>query len=235
MVMRSPATGSRGGAPPPPRWRPWPWRWSRSSGAAPPCSSTDSLRPPSRTRGGGIDGVQRHLLAAAAGRQQPDAGLHQAHVELGVHLAAHGVQGDLRAAAEAEAERRRHHRTRAELDGRRHPLEGADGEVDVVPLLFLHAQQKLHQVGAHREVVRVAADDEGREVAHGVAVRRAACRSPGGRCLRRWRSSCECSSRQATPSPRSTSEAPAILLHHAVRRAERRHARHAFGHRRCGW
>ena len=35
-----------------------------------------------------------------------------------------------------------------------HALEGADGEIDLVPLAFLRAQQQLHQVGADGEVAR---------------------------------------------------------------------------------
>ncbi len=50
------------------------------------------------------------------------------------------------------------------LDGLRHVLELADGEVDFVPLLFLHRHQQHHDVGADGEVGGVVGDNEGVEV-----------------------------------------------------------------------
>ncbi len=44
----------------------------------------------------------------------------------------------------------------------------ADGDLDLVPLLFLDGEQELHEVGADGEVGGVAGDDEGFEVADGV-------------------------------------------------------------------
>jgi len=43
---------------------------------------------------------------------------------------------------------------RRELNRLRHVLELADGEVDVVPLFFLHAHEQQHEVGAHGELWR---------------------------------------------------------------------------------
>ena len=98
--------------------------------------------------------AQQHLLAAAAAGQQADASFDQAHVKLGMRLARGSVQRDLRAAAQAQAERRDHHRLGRELDGLRHALELADGEIDVVPLFFLHAHEQQHQIGADGEIRR---------------------------------------------------------------------------------
>ena len=86
-------------------------------------------------------------------------------------LAARGVQADLRAAAESEAEGRGDHRPRAEFDGRGHLLEAADDGGHFVPLAFLRGKQELHQVGADGEVVAVAGDDEAGKVADGVGGR----------------------------------------------------------------
>ena len=71
-------------------------------------------------------------------------------------LAARGVQADLRASSEGHAKRRRHHRTRAELDDRGHLLEAVNRGGQLLPLALLRGQQQLHQVGANREVVAVA-------------------------------------------------------------------------------
>ncbi len=78
-----------------------------------------------------------------------------------MRLAARGVEADFRAAAEGEAEGRDHDGPRAELDGRGHLLESANGAVDFFPLAFLRDEQELHQVGADAEVVAIAGDDEG--------------------------------------------------------------------------
>jgi hypothetical protein len=115
---------------------------------------------------------QQHFLAAASGGHHADARLHQSHVQLGVGVPARAVDGDFGSAAQAERVRGHHHRTRAEFDGRRHALECPDGEIDVVPLLFLRAQQQLHQVGADGEVLRIAPDHECLEIPHGAAPRR---------------------------------------------------------------
>ena len=85
-------------------------------------------------------------------------------------LAARGVETDFRAAAEGHAEGRDDDGARAELDGRGHLLEAADGAIDFVPLAFLRGEQKLHEVGADAEVVAVAGDDEAGEVADGIGV-----------------------------------------------------------------
>ena len=46
-----------------------------------------------------------------------------------------------------------------ELDGLRHALELADGQVDLVPLFFLDGHQQQHDVGADGKVVSVVGDD----------------------------------------------------------------------------
>ncbi len=61
------------------------------------------------------------------------------------------------------------HGFRRELDGLRHALELADGEVDVVPLFFLHAHEQQHEVGADGKIRGVVGDDEGVEVVAGAA------------------------------------------------------------------
>ena len=84
-------------------------------------------------------------------------------------LAGGGMQRDFRSAAEAQAERRGHHWFRRELDGLGHALELTDGEVDVVPLFFLHAHEQQHEVGADGKICGVVGDDEGVEVVAGAA------------------------------------------------------------------
>ena len=153
-----------------------------------------------------------HLFAAAAAGDQADTGFDEAHVELGVGLTGGGVERDLDAAAEAHAVGRDDDGARAELDGLGHVLEGADGHLDLVPLLFLDGEEELHQVGADGEVGGVAGDDEGLEVVDDarstglrVWVMRQTMSSPRAFIL-------ECSSMAATPSPRSMTEAPGFFL-----------------------
>ena len=119
--------------------------------------------------GAGFDAAEKHLLAASAAGDEADAGFDEAHVELGVGLARGGVERYLDAAAEAHAVGRDDDGARAELDGLRHVLEGADGHLDLVPLLFLDGEEELHEVGADGEVGGVAGDDEGLEVGDGFA------------------------------------------------------------------
>ena len=59
-----------------------------------------------------------------------------------MRLAGRGVQRNFRASAQAQPERRGDDWLGRELDGLRHALELADGEVDVVPLFFLHAHEQ---------------------------------------------------------------------------------------------
>ena len=115
--------------------------------------------------GGGVHGAEQHFFGAASGRNEADAGLDQADVGFGVGLAADGMQANLRAAAEREAKRRNHHRARTELDGRGHLLEAVNDGGQFFPLAFLGQQQKLHQVGADREIVTIAGDDEAGKIA----------------------------------------------------------------------
>src|SRR6266567_2285652 len=84
-------------------------------------------------------------------------------------LAGGGVQRNFRAAAEAKAEWRRNYRLRRELNGLRHPLELADGEVHLVPLFFLDAHEQQHEIGADREIRGIVGDDEGVEAVAGAA------------------------------------------------------------------
>ena len=90
-------------------------------------------------------------------------------IKLSVRLARSGVQRDFRAAAQAQAERRGDHRLRRKLDRLRHALKLADGEVDIVPLFFLHAHQQQHQVGADGKIRGIVGDDESVEVVAGAA------------------------------------------------------------------
>ncbi len=83
-------------------------------------------------------------------------------------LAGGGVKSDLGATAEAHAVWR-------DDDGAGQNLmawvmfwNGADGDFDLVPLLFLDGEEELHKVSADGEVGGVAGDDEGFEVADGV-------------------------------------------------------------------
>ena len=80
------------------------------------------------------------------------------------------VQRNFRAAAEGQAEGRDDDRPRAELDGLRHLLEGADVHLDLVPLFVLRGEQKLHEICAGGEVRGVVGDDEAAEVTDSVAV-----------------------------------------------------------------
>ena len=79
-----------------------------------------------RERGGRIEGAQQHFFRAAAGGNQADAGFDETHVGFRVGLAARGVQADLRAAAEGEAEGRGDDGPRTEFDGRGHLLEAGE-------------------------------------------------------------------------------------------------------------
>ena len=116
-----------------------------------------------------VDGAQQHFFAASAAGQQADADFHQSGVEFGVRLARCGVQRNFRAAAQAQAERRGRRRLRRKLDRLRHALKLADGEVNVVPLFFLHAHEQQHQVGADGKIRGVVGDDERVEVVAGAA------------------------------------------------------------------
>ena len=113
-----------------------------------------SLRIGRSERGGGVEGAEQHFFGAAAGGDEADAGLDQAHVGFSVRLAARGVQANLRAAAEGEAEGRGDDGTRAEFDGRGHLLEVMDDLGKLVPLAFLRGEKKLHQVGADEKLSR---------------------------------------------------------------------------------
>ena len=122
-------------------------------------------------RGGCVEGAEEHFFGAAAGGDEADAGFDEAHVGLGVGLAARGVEADFRAAAEGEAEGRGDDGARTEFDGRSHLLEAANDAGELVPLAFLRGEQKLHEVGADGEVVAVAGDDEAGKVADGFGAR----------------------------------------------------------------
>src|SRR5882757_10859314 len=83
-----------------------------------------------------------------------------------MRLTRSSVKRYLDASAETHAVRRNHNGTRAELDRLRHILECFDGKFHLVPLLLLDAEQKLHKVGANREVAGVARNDKGFELRH---------------------------------------------------------------------
>src|SRR5439155_3672365 len=114
--------------------------------------------------GGAVGGAEQHFLAASAAGKQADADLDQASVKLGVGLAGRSVQRDFSASAEAQSERADHYGFRRELDGLGHALKLADGEVDVIPLFFLHTQEQQHEVCTDREICGVVGHDEGVEV-----------------------------------------------------------------------
>lgn len=114
--------------------------------------------------GGSVDGAEQHFFATSAAGEQADADFDQAGVEFGVGLAGCGVQGNFRAATQAQAERRGYHGFRGELDGLGHALELADDEINIVPLFFLHAHEQEHEVGTDGKIRGVVGDDEGVEV-----------------------------------------------------------------------
>ena len=72
-----------------------------------------------------LGGTHRELLAAAAGRNQADPRLHQAHVAFQGHHPVAGVHQEFAAAAQRHALHRRHHRHGRELDRHRRLLEAA--------------------------------------------------------------------------------------------------------------
>ena len=111
-----------------------------------------------------VGGPQRHLLGSAAGGNQTHAGLDEADVGFGGRLDAIGVQGDLASATERQPGRRDDDRHAGVTKAERRLLERADHQVEVVPVLFLRLEEDQHQVGAGREVVRLVADDQRREV-----------------------------------------------------------------------
>jgi len=53
---------------------------------------------------------------------------------------------------------------RREFNGLRHALELANGKVNIVPLVFLHAHQQQHEVGADGKICRVIGNDKRVEV-----------------------------------------------------------------------
>ena len=159
----------------------------------------------------GIDGAQNHFLGATAAGDDTYAGFNQAHVKLGVRLAGGGVERDFRSPTEAEAKGRHHHWAGTKANGCGHALEGANGEVEVVPLPFLDEQQYLEQVGADGEVGAIAGDDKALEVADGVAGGVEHLGDEAGDIFP-TASFLECSSMAAMPSPKSISDAPALLL-----------------------
>ena len=156
----------------------------------------------------------QHLLAAAAGGNQAHAHFHQPHVQFGRRLNPRAVQRDFAAAAESHAERRGHHRLRRILQRHVELLKAVDRGVQLVPLLFLRGQQNHHQIGARRRSSRPDCRSPWRRNSFPVppAPARTMCRmsSPSAFILL-W------NSQQSTPSPRSISEAPGVLLHHAAR------------------
>ena len=213
-----PAAGSRAGAPPPPTSKPWPWRWSRSCAAAPQ-QLGDSFRatpeplPPHRR-------AQRHLLAAAAAGQQTHAGLHQPHVQLGVHLPARAMQRDLRAAAQAEPKG-------ATTTGRGQNLMDAVilWKARIARSTSSHSSSWMLSSSCIRlapteKLLGVAADHEGLEVAHRIAIRARSVSVTMRTMSSPMAFFFECSSRQADTVAQIDQRGAGVLLHHAVRRPE---------------
>ena len=114
---------------------------------------------------------QRHLLASAARRDQPHAGLNEAHVQLQMRLPGRAVERHLCAAAERQAKRSNHYRTRAKLDRLRHLLKRRDVGIDLVPLLVLRRQQPLHQVCARRKIRGVVRDHKSAKLPYRLRIR----------------------------------------------------------------
>ena len=95
--------------------------------------SADCAKREGGSRGSGgasaaaaVHRAQQHLLGPAACGNQPHPRLDQPDVRLRVRLPARRVQANLRAPAQRQPKRRRHHRPRAKLDGRRHLLESRE-------------------------------------------------------------------------------------------------------------
>ncbi len=127
-----------------------------------------------------------------------------------MRLARGGVKGNFGASAQRHAEGRDHYRLRRKLDGLRHALELADGEVDVVPFFFLHGHQQQHEVCADGEIRRVIGDDEGVEVVAGAAGLERLRDQGDDVGAERVHLGVELDA--ATPSPRSTRDAPEFFL-----------------------
>ena len=92
-----------------------------SAGATGPCARAMAVRE-----------AREHLLAAAPARDEADAGLGEAHGELGMGLDRVAVQQEFATAAEREARRRAHDRDGGVL----HRLEDAVALVDPLAEAF---------------------------------------------------------------------------------------------------
>src|SRR5574337_1340960 len=106
---------------------------------------------------------EQHLLAAACGRDQPDAYLHEPDVDFGGGADPRGVQTDLASAAERHGKWGRYHRLLETLERHVGILEGPYHQLDVVPVLLLRLKEEGLQVRADTEVSSLIPDDEGIE------------------------------------------------------------------------
>ena len=164
MVMSSPGTGIPDRAPQRPRLKPWPWRRFRTPASWLPSARRLSPRPAGRMC------VALSSARSVISLQPPPPGKRPTPTSTSpIYSSACGWRAAAcsvisAAAAERHAEGRDHHRLRRKLDRLRHVLELADGQIDFVPLFFLHRHQQHHDVGADGEVGGVVGDDEGVEV-----------------------------------------------------------------------
>ena len=162
--------------------------------------------------------AQQQLAAAAPAGDEPGAELHEPHERVGVRL--HGV------AVHAGARSRRPGRgpATAPTTGTGANLSAANASRPAAPNSASRSQaatlarpSTCARFAPTLKCAALGVDDEG-------AVARRPRSRPRARssraCRRRWRSPCECSSRQATPSPVSHSEAESLP---AIRSGVRAH------------
>ena len=109
-----------------------------------------------------------HLLRAAAGRNQPDARLHQSDVAFRRRLHAVTVHGDLAAAAERHPRGSNDHGYIRVSQRHRRVLERAHHQVHFVPVLLLRFEEQQHDVRAGGEVLAFVADDERGKIRRGL-------------------------------------------------------------------
>ena len=105
--------------------------------------------------------AHEHFLAPAPGRNDADAGLHQADVELGMGLDGVAVQENLAPAAERHPGRRADHREGGVLEGLVRVLPLDQHVLDHRPGGEVGGEQHQPQVGAGREVAALVVDHQG--------------------------------------------------------------------------
>ncbi len=114
--------------------------------------------------GDALGDAHHELLGAAAGGDDARTDFDEPHVGLGRGLALGPVHGDLAAAAQGHAGRRRHDGPLAELQAHVGLLEVVDHLLEDVPVALLDGDEHLEDVGPDGEVGGLVADDEAREV-----------------------------------------------------------------------